>query len=218
MLSFQGVLNLQKILIPLRWWRGRGNSFAELISVGFDSCAKDDIIRKTDPVESPGVLGLDQEGLAWFLLNLGYYLFQIVGGAEDDITVGTGENELHVPCSWYSVGQSLRVLMWDEVAAVRAVLFASPLGLPLKRGHTVSAVMFTPHKRVPLFDRQLIHIGAVWFHVLAPFLSCFLNILPMLDSCFGDFETLRADIDTDEIEAEVGTGNAGCARMGGCLY
>ena len=52
----QGVLNLEKILIPLgRWW-GSGNSFTEFVPIGLNSCAQDDISREAGPVEGLGQL------------------------------------------------------------------------------------------------------------------------------------------------------------------
>ena len=133
MLNLQGVLNLQKILVSLRRRRSRGNSFAEIISVGFDSCSQDDIIREADSAESTGILGLDQEGFGGFLFDLSKYPLQILSRTECYITVGTGKYELNVPSHRQAVGQPTGVLMWDKLIAFLTIAFSIPLHLCMKR-------------------------------------------------------------------------------------
>jgi hypothetical protein len=162
---FEWMVYLRKILVSLGWFRGFRNSLRQIVPIGFQGCAKNDVLGENGSIESTGVFLLYQKRPVRFTPYPGYYPFQILSGAKCYVSTRTGKYELHVFCLGQFLVKSHRMFMWSKLVASGAILLGPSFELFLERAFAINAVVFTTSERAPLLNRQLVHIVFL-FHVI----------------------------------------------------
>ena len=98
----------------------------------------------------------------------GYYFFQIVSTTKCYISTGAGKYELHISCLWQSLVKSLRMCMWSKIVAFVAIFLGPSFKLPLERVYAIDAIVPATSERIPLVNRQLIHIVFLFHLITSP--------------------------------------------------